>query len=219
MGNSNSSSSWEDSQSSLQRSIPDLVNVSFEDGGDDEEVPAPSLVVHKKHRVKSVSLPSHWKFRLRSVDTAHGECPVCTTPFEKDCIVTLLPCGHYFCNVCITQWINCKKTHHKNKNHKTCSTCPICRYELRTKNNKSSPQERSSVAANDEQDGILTSSSSSSSSLAAPPSRILLEEYLDQDGTLQPLPAPSQSPPTPRRTMDRNFDLIMAKMLQAESES
>lgn len=53
----------------------------------------------------------HWR-------SAMGDktCPVCLNDFKPNRRVRRLPCGHLFCNVCITQWLV-----HEH------AVCPICR--------------------------------------------------------------------------------------------
>ncbi len=43
------------------------------------------------------------------------ECPVCYEDFKMGTCIRILPCNHYFCNNCITEWT-------KKQN-----ICPICR--------------------------------------------------------------------------------------------
>jgi len=66
------------------------------------------------------SHPAIQNFRLRWIDQEHEECAVCTKQFEVNCVVTLLPCGHYFCQSCMDQWFWKIQS----------STCPLCRYDI-----------------------------------------------------------------------------------------
>lgn len=60
------------------------------------------------------------KVRLRAIDTDNDECAVCSKAFEVDGVVSLLPCGHYFCQDCTSHWFV--------RIHST--TCPLCRYDV-----------------------------------------------------------------------------------------
>ena len=59
------------------------------------------------------------RFRLRWVDDRCQECAVCYSKFQMNCVVALLPCGHYYCHACMDQWFYCS----------TSSKCPLCRYD------------------------------------------------------------------------------------------
>ena len=52
--------------------------------------------------------------------TEHKECSICLCEYEKDALVTVLPCDvrHYFHGECIRDWA---------KNH---NTCPLCKAEF-----------------------------------------------------------------------------------------
>ena len=60
-------------------------------------------------------------FRLRWVDERCQECAVCYSKFRMNCIVALLPCGHYYCHECMDQWFY--------SNNTSSSKCPLCRYD------------------------------------------------------------------------------------------
>jgi len=61
------------------------------------------------------------RFRLRWVDERCQECAVCYSKFKVNCIVALLPCGHYYCHGCMDQWFY--------SNNTSSSKCPLCRYD------------------------------------------------------------------------------------------
>jgi hypothetical protein len=77
---------------------------------------------HPRRHVKSLE-PRQLRiqsFRLKAIDKGNDECSVCAKAFEIDCIVSLVACGHYFCQECAVQWFGRK--------HST--TCPLCRYDV-----------------------------------------------------------------------------------------
>lgn len=45
-------------------------------------------------------------------------CPICSEEYVNECLVTQLPCSHFFHDNCVMPWLDMKKT------------CPICRYEM-----------------------------------------------------------------------------------------
>ena len=54
----------------------------------------------------------HWRGAMKE-----KTCPVCLNDFKPNRRVRRLPCGHLFCNVCITQWL-------VNEH----AVCPVCRH-------------------------------------------------------------------------------------------
>lgn len=48
-------------------------------------------------------------------------CTICISNYDKDDIIVTLPCGHFFHNECIKNWLCNEKV-----------TCPVCRKDVRT---------------------------------------------------------------------------------------
>lgn len=125
-----------------------------------------------------VTLPIFWNVRLRAVDQGNNECPVCAIEFEVNDAVALLPCGHYFCKDCMTQWMNHEK-----------STCPLCRHDL-----------QASATARKQVYSRVAGKGNAGLANAEPQ-------------------LPTVFSPTSDNGLDRNFDLIMAKMLKDRAMS
>lgn len=198
MGNTSSLEDRHGAPGSLQQRsvIPDLINLSSEEGEDDDLSDGQSPVTSPQKRRKGNKLSiNHWKFRLRAVDEENEECPVCATTFEKDCVVALLPCGHYFCKSCISKWVRRKHQY----------TCPICRHNLKA----SSKEKNANVEVSASHGSDTDQSDHNTTYLSSP--RLFDDDYnhfhklnLRNGGKFE--------------TLDRNFDLIMSKMLQAYTQ-
>jgi hypothetical protein len=65
----------------------------------------------------------------KEIHTEQTACPITTDDFEDGEIITKLPCGHLFGKDAIHKWLT-------ESNHK----CPICRYELDSKEVRKSEQ-------------------------------------------------------------------------------
>ncbi len=53
-----------------------------------------------------------------------SECYICFIQFKASCIVMKLPCTHIFCSKCLIPWL------------KENSTCPTCKFNLKSNNNE-----------------------------------------------------------------------------------
>jgi len=105
---------------------------------------------------KSNRLPNR-NFRLRWVDKQCEECPICYTPFENNCVITLLPCGHYFCQGCMDHWL---------RKSPGSITCPMCRYDCSAPENLSVEEEAYGLPNMSHHRDSLSASSTSTSTFA-----------------------------------------------------
>jgi hypothetical protein len=141
--------------------------------------------VHQSQTRSQERLHTIQNFRLRAISEKNDECSVCAKDFEINDIVSLLPCGHYFCEDCATNWFDRVQS----------TTCPLCRYDL------AQPED-----IGDEQEEHCCNSASGSYNQPSDATSSL-------DGSLRDeVIVSTRSSPT---ALSSNFDLIMAKTLQA----
>lgn len=74
-----------------------------------------------KNRTTLQELKQCTKKTFNKQDNQIKQCPISLEDFKDGESILELPCGHYFCEDKIKEWLN------KN------TTCPVCRFNLRKK--------------------------------------------------------------------------------------
>jgi len=172
-------------QGDYSSSVPDLESITADESFSSHDGSLCGSMDDASPTSRKNIIPFHWNVRLRSVDQSHTDCPVCAKEFEPNMPVALLPCGHYFCKACIQEWMNMTEQN---------CTCPLCRHDLKaarsTLRELHRCEERNETNENDH--------------IFVEPQR-LINMNIDELHKTNLV--------TTYNGLDRNFDLIMAKML------